>query len=130
MRVQHHPEQPVLRHHVDFIHALALLPFPPCLLPALDVPSHRPPDLAQFVVVVDIPGQADEEDHHAEFDVYGAAGPVGGGEGAVRGEVAADGGGVDELEGEGGEPDGEVDGGHGGVEEGGEEGAVEVVDGL
>lgn len=46
-------------------------------------------------------------------------------------EVAADGEGVEELEGGGHEPDERVDGGHAGVEEeGGEDGAIDVVDDL
>ena len=81
--------------------------------------------------MIDIPSEPDEKNHHAQLHVDRAAGPVGGGEGAVGGEVAADCGGVDELEEEGREPDGEVDGRHGGIEEeGGEEGAVEIVEGL
>lgn len=52
------------------------------------------------------------------------------GGGAVGGEPAGDGEGVEELEGDGEEPDEEVDGGDGGGEEGEEDGAVEVVDYL
>ncbi len=81
--------------------------------------------------MIDVPHETKGEEHQTDLDPEDAAGPVGRVRGAVAGEPAADAGGVEGLEGEGGEPDGGVDGGHAGVEEeGGKEGAVEVVDCL
>lgn len=81
--------------------------------------------------MIDVTQKPRREDHHPDFDPQDAAGPVGGGGGAVAGEPAADAGRVDELEGEGREPDAEVDGRHAGVEdEWCEERAVDVVDCL
>lgn len=81
--------------------------------------------------MVDVAQEAGGEDDEPDFDPEDAAGPVGGGGGAVAGEPAADAGRVDELEGERRQPDADVDGGHAGVEdERGEEGAVDVVDRL
>ena len=81
--------------------------------------------------MIDIAQEPGEENHHADFDPEDAALPVRDVRGPVAGEPAADAGRVEELEGQGREPDGDVDGGHAGVqEEGREQGAVDVVDCL
>lgn len=89
-------------------------------------------DLAQLLVVVVVGGQAQVEEGEAENELGEAegaelCGPVLLGDGPVGGEPAADAEGVAELEEDGGEPDEDVDGGHGGLEKGKGDGAVEVV---
>jgi len=126
MRMQHIPKQPILRDHVHFTHALnrrALL-FSFLFLLA----ERRAPDLAQVIVVEYVGEETPAPDYEADEDVFAACGPVVLCHGAVAGEIAADGEPVDDLEGEGHEPDEGVHWGHGGVEvERCKEGAVEVV---
>ena len=121
------PEQAVLREHVYLVHR-ALLVAVPLAEPSLP-PGGRATQLPQLVVVPDRGGEAEDPD--GETDGHARAGvsavPAGREGGAVAGEPAGEGEGVEELEGPAHEQDERVDGGHAGVEEGGEEGAVEVV---
>lgn len=93
VRVQHQPEQPVLRDPVHLVHLLLLHLPPSCLAAAplalfllplrfffqLPPPlraGRGTPDLAQLVVVIDVPEEATEEDDHAECYPRGCSGPV------------------------------------------------------
>lgn len=129
MRIQHPPEQPVLRQHVHLIHARRGLPRPLGLL--LLAAGGGAADLAQVVVVVHVGEQAPAPDDQADLHVVEVARPVVGGARAVAGQPAADAEAVGDLPEHGAEPDEGVDRRHAGVEdEGGEDGAVEVVDRL
>lgn len=131
VRVQHVPEQAGLGHLVVLLDAAgpgALPPGQPRLARLLAAA-----DLAELLVVEVVGRQADVEEGEARRELQGRVrgelpGPGAGGHGPVRGEPAADAGGVDELEGHGGGPDEEVDGRHGRLDEGEDQGAVDVVD--
>lgn len=132
VRVQHVPEQARLGDLVVLAHRAGL---GACLLLRQDTRLTlllAAANLAQLLVVVVVGGQAQVEEGEAGDELGEApgvelGGPLVLGGGAVGGEPATDAEGVAELEGDGGEPDEDVDGGHGGLEEGEEDGAVEVV---
>lgn len=119
VREQHVLEQPRLGDTVVLHGGVPLTALPPA-------------DLAQLLVVEVVARQPQVEDGHPGDELRGGHGllPRGGGRGPVGGQPAPQAGAVEQLEEEGGLPDGEVDGRDGRLQERVGHGSVEVVDDL
>nr|POF16465.1 hypothetical protein CFP56_23983 [Quercus suber] len=126
VRVKHVVEQPILRQHVEFVHAgdrLAVF-LRRRLLPL----ERRASDLAKIIVVEDVAEEGPAHDDQPDFDLIQAARPVPHRGGTVPAEPAAKRQAIADLPAEGGNENERVDGRHGGVEdEWREDGAVDVM---
>lgn len=130
MRIQHIAKQPGLRNLVVLLHADLFRAAVP--LDALLATLLGPPNLTKLLVVEEVRRQANVEDGDADAKLEGGrlGRPFGFGDGPVGGEPAAYADAVEDLEPRCHEGDEDVDGGHGRLDEGEEDGAVDVVDDL